>query len=323
MTEKKNPFAKDPEAREAALRESVEPTEEKPKEAEASEEKPAEEEAEAAPDPFAEEEEPQKAEADGDDGDDGDEDDESAAKKSSVRVPKSRLDKVIAQREEMKAELAKAQEKLAALAAYETILEGRYQGNINLAKYDHDFASAAERLSKAGDEAVNAVLARIDAEAKSPFKPTQAQPVPAEAAKAPEVPAAVAKIIKKDARAVVAEVMDAGQIDDSFAKVITSFILDQPVDELADLDQAAVVDATKEYLDKHGLQLAQIRKKTKDGAVPKNGPPVGGKSKSTSKPAAESEAKAAKAAEKPKNHKEWMAQRQERLRETARELGLE
>lgn len=236
------------------------------------------------------------------------------------RVPKKRLDKVIAQRQTARAEakeLAAANEKLAAdLAAAEERAGdfGDYYSDFEdpgkQAAWDIELLKALETKSAADPAFAKSIQTVIDA--MTGEKPvTEAKKTPAAEQKAPAADAAVTKLLRRQARTEVVEQLTA--LKPGIQKIVADHIVNAEGFDLENVDPIGVKTAFQEWFATSGFEKADILAAAPDKGKPKpNAAGKGGNAGVSNAKDAEDTPEQKKAKEAPKTLEEYREKRDKR-----------
>jgi hypothetical protein len=244
-------------------------------------------------------------------------------KAKPATVPYTRLSKVIAERNSLRDELSEAElslatinGKLAQLSKVEEAVAEKYRGNVDLLKYDATFMDIFEAQAKV-DPTLAAAAAKVRAAMNG--NPMTEKPVnaPAEQPAAPATDPAVQRILERDARNTIKSVLAEKGVKPVFAEAVARDVLANvdPTD-LADVDEATVVELAKVYFQETGAVPAEYLVPKQGAASPK--PATTGKARPATTPAAEAAAPGDDAP-KFKSREEFDAARNKRFVALARE----
>lgn len=264
-------------------------------------------------------EEPDGAPDAGAEAEDVEDDGAAAASSGSPKtVPYTRLQKVIAQRNEARErleELERTESELRAelsgeKAFRETVAQryGRFRNpNAQLA-IDADFMSALEELAKTDGDVGKFYKKVTDYMSTGNRQPT------VETKAEPQVDKRVERIVEKQARVQVAEVLGPLKLQPKYVRLIENHVV-QNAKDLADLDSAAVKKLAKAWIADNGFTLDEMRP-VKTDAKAKDKPPTGRQNA----PAAAQNKSGKKAEAKPKTREEWLESRAKNIDSIIAEL---
>lgn len=336
MEIEENPFRK--EGRVEAAMAEVE-KEQEAKEAAASEE-PAEkgEEAEEAPGEefFADESEDLEGDEDAGEEDifaesEEEEGEKSAAekgKKDIPRVPKTRLDKVISQRnglrdenQALRAESAELKGKVEVLEKLNVSFQERYSLKPELLEYDHDFMEGMEALSKT-DPAVARIAAQVDDYIKTGRKPAvEKTPAKSEEKAAPVADSLTKKVLERDVRRTITDTLVEKGFKQNYARLAADdMIAAQGIEALIDIDEDGIKAGARKFVKSKGFTRDEVLKAVEKSKAKATKPASGG----SAKPADGAAAPEGSDKDKPKfkSIEELRADRQKRFAGLAKEFGL-
>lgn len=182
-------------------------------------------------------------------------------------VPYRRLQKVVAERNDLRGQLTDLRDTLKGLQLTATKHEefvsaisdryGQYKNPIAQLGSDADFMDAVETLAQK-DAEIKSFYAKVT---KHMADGTVGAKIKAE----PEKPATdtrVDKIIERDARRTVADVLAPLKLQDKFTKLISNHVVANATD-LAELNADAIKKLTKGFMTENGFELAEMRQPVK------------------------------------------------------------
>lgn len=235
-------------------------------------------EEEDAPDPFEEESEAEpeeEVEAAA-----AEEEESTGDSKAPKTVPYRRLQKVVAERNDLRGQLGELKDTLKELqltasqhTEFVTAISdryGQYKNPIAQLGADADFMDAMETLAQK-DAEIKGFYAKVT---KYMADGTVPQKIKAEPEKPATTDARVDKIIERDARRTVADVLAPLKLQDKFSKLITNHVVANAKD-LAGLDAEAIKKLTKGFMTENGFELAEMRTPVK--AADEKGKPKTGR----------------------------------------------
>lgn len=259
------------------------------------------------------------------------------------RVPKKRLDKVIAQRNEERKNTTQLREQNAELRGEINVLKtqsklakvfqdkyGQFNDPEKQALWDTNFMDAMEALAKQNPEVATAARLVTEHLGGPPVNITTKPNEPTTEPE-PKTDPAIAKIIQRDARRTIGDSLESLNVKPAFAKVVTAHILEASSD-LAELDNQSVIAATREFIRENGFEPDDVLKqapadsKPDDKKAPAKPPTGSDRQAATTTP---SQSKAGEpqgdkqAPNQPATRDEWEANRQDRLAALGSDLGLE
>jgi len=238
----------------------------------------------------------------------------------SMKTFKSRLSKVIAQRQSAKEVAVKLLAENEGLKSVLAVYAAKYRANPALAAWDHDFSSSFEQLAKDHPD-IAAVGLRVKThmetgnDTKSSSAPSSFahQSVHANGDAGSKSEALLNRLIRKDAEELIDKSLSGFGVKESIVRVIKRHILNSTTD-IESLTSSSVLTTAREYIRDTGLTPEEVLAPAKsDGKVKK--PAVGGSSRVVSggKPAEKQNSS-------PKNIDEWMNAREKRAEMFAREI---
>lgn len=244
-----------------------------------------------------------------------------------------RLGKVVAQRNALRTEkaaiegevkvLREQNEQLNRLAKVFQEKYGQFQNPEEMVLFDTEFMEKAEELARQ-DPTVAAAFRQVQ-EAVGRRNPTVTDPKPTQTpapAATPQQDPTVAKIIRRDAERTITGALADLNVKPAFQRVLSEHIVNTTAD-LADLSTNDVVRLSREFIKERGFSPEEVLQAaaTPEGDETPAKPATGSQPQAVSQPAPQSGEEGGPAA--PKTRDEWEANRNARLAQIGRNLGLE
>jgi hypothetical protein len=234
----------------------------------------------------------------------------------------TRLNKVIAQRNERDTTIASLESALKSAEAMSGVFKDRYKGHQNpaaMVEFDVNFMESLEKLAQSNSDValLAGTVKHFMETGEVPKMNEQKQIVPpAPKAEAPKPDERITKIIARDAAKTVGDTLDELNVKPAFQKLITKHIIQAEGVELADLDRATVVAQAKAFVKANGFTAAEVLEGTPatQDPKPKPKPATGGSpGAATVPPKVDSDGKPEDTPAAPKTRDEWEARRNDRL----------
>lgn len=194
-----------------------------------------------------------------------------------------------------------------------------------LAKADPELQSVAQRIISTMKKKGSSVPTDVTRDTVTAPQPAPAAPAAAPAASQSELLVVTERVVNRDARRMLTEVLTEAGVEDRFVKAIgTAAMKDLTVAQRAELDSDRVLAYTKRYLKANELTAKDILKAVEPAAPAKpKVPTLGAQGKPAPNPKPATEPAKAETGPKFKTYEEYKERRRAGIRQLATELGMD